>query len=587
MKKTIKKQVFQGYIIITFIILLLLSVSLIYLYSINKSDKVVSMNRNNQNATKEAIVLHYEWLDNLNISIQTGKDFSGSLNSNTCSLGKWLASINSEALQDTQIVSTLQLITKPHEEIHTSATKILELSETSREEAYLAYSTEIKPKVTQIISGLSTISNRYKTIADDASTKLSSQIANSIKTSTILTILAIIAAIIFANSISKRISKPIIAVAEWSKKLSMGIEDLEFNMEGSEKDSQNEVGIMINSFKEMAKSIQDNVNVVKKVANGDMTAFVNIRSSRDSLGKNLYQMVQSNDMMFAEILEIASTVASGADKIAHSSEALAQSSTVQAATINEISSIVINAGKLSINNAQKAKFATDISQEIKRNVEYSDNKMKTLVNSVEDIRNASEKISSVIKSIEDIAFQTNLLSLNAAIEAARAGEAGKGFAIVASEVRELALKSSNAADESKALIENAINKTHEGSRISSETSETFAKIITSIDKIVDMVFEIASSSEEQQEKVGKIEVEIERIIQLASDNANISEKSADASHEMHINAETLKQTMSKFNLRQRKEGHAYIPPEKRNDVEFIRQANENYKKAMETGEYNN
>lgn len=585
MKKTIKKQVFQGYIIIIFITLLLLSVSLLYLNSIDKSDKIVSINRDHQNSTKEAVVLHYEWLDNLNISIQTGKDFSGSLDSTSCSLGKWLASINSEALQDTQVLSALQLITKPHEEIHDYASKILELAKTDKEGAYLAYSTDIKPKVTQIISGLTTISNRYKSIADDASAKLSIQITNSIKTSIFLTIVAIIVAIIIANSISKRISKPIIAVAEWSKKLSMGIEDLEFNMEGVEKDSQNEVGIMINSFKEMAKSIQDNVNVVKKVANGDMTAFVNIRSSRDSLGKNLYQMVQSNDMMFAEILQIASTVAIGADEIAHSSEALAHSATTQANSINEISSIVINAGKLSMSNAEKAKLTTNISLQIKKDIEYSDSKMKTLVNSVEDIRTASEKISSVIKSIEDIAFQTNLLSLNAAIEAARAGEAGNGFAIVANEVRELALKSSKAADESKALIENAINKTHEGSHMSSETSETFVKITDSINKIVDMVFEIAASSEEQQHKVEKIELEIERITQTASDNAITSEKSADASLLMHSNAEMLKQTMSKFNLRKREEGHAYIPPEKENDHEFIREANENYKKSMRTGEY--
>ena len=154
-----------------------------------------------------------------------------------------------------------------------------------------------------------------------------------------------------------------------------------------------------------------------------MTAFVNIRSAKDSLAKNLYKMVQTNDLMFNEITQIASDVASGADDIAASNE-----------------------------------------------------KMQQLLKAMGDITESSDKIFAVIKTIEEIADQTNLLALNAAIEAARAGEAGKGFAVVAGEVGNLAAQSANAVIESRQLIEDTIKKASIGNTITNETSEAFKKL---------------------------------------------------------------------------------------------------------------
>lgn len=362
-----------------FITILLVFISLLYLNAIQYNYNIISNNRDNQSATNVAIVTHYEWIDNLNISIQLDTEFLGSLDYNTCSLGKWLANTDISTLEDSEISSTLNTIIKPHEDIHNMAKHILELTKTDKSEAYKSYLNDLKPKVNEVILGLNTISNSYKTIADEASIKLQNQIKSSLNTSLFLAIVAVAIAIAFANSVSKRISRPITAVAEWSKKLSKGIDDLDFNIEGIRKEDDNEVNIMTNSFKEMAKSIQENVNVVKKVADGDMTAFVNIRSSKDSLGKNLYRMVQSNDMMFSEILQIASTVANGSDEIADFSKILASSASTQSDAIQKILSTVDKADELSIQNVEKAKIATYISEEIKNAVYYSNDKMAMLV----------------------------------------------------------------------------------------------------------------------------------------------------------------------------------------------------------------
>lgn len=210
-----------------------------------------------------------------------------------------------------------------------------------------------------------------------------------------------------------------------------------------------ETNEMMDAFKKMAASIQENVHVVQRVAEGDMTAFVNIRSSQDSLAKSLYKMVQTNDLMFNEITQIANEVAEGATDIAEASGALAESCTTQAHTISDFKVAVENTGNLLRENTSRLSHSQEISAEIKHEVAESKEKMEELLSSMTDITEASRKISTVIQTIEEIADQTNLLALNASIEAARAGEAGKGFAVVAGEVGTLAAQSADAAVQSQ------------------------------------------------------------------------------------------------------------------------------------------
>ena len=312
-----------------------------------------------------------------------------------------------------------------------------------------------------------------------------------------------------------------------------------------------------------------------------MTVFVDIRSSKDTLGKNLYRMVQSNDALFSEILKVAHKVAEGSTYIANVSHDLADSAHVQAQTVNDLSSSIDDASNL-ITKSSEHKEANEIGVQIGE----SNEKMNVLAQSVEEMKTASQKVSQVIKNIDDIAFQTNILALNASVEAARAGESGKGFAVVANEVRELALKSTDAAEKSKALIENTINKAVMGSKISVEALRMFEIIVDEINNITSIIQEESSSSMEQLKCLEEIRTNISSIMRETANNVDISKNSANSSKEMQKNADMLKNEMHKFNLRQRQPGKAYIPPEKATDPEFIRVANENYRHAQETGQYN-
>lgn len=380
-----------------------------------------------------------------------------------------------------------------------------------------------------------------------------------------------------AGELSDKIVQPINLVGEWALQLSKGWDGLSF--EGGETELE-EVNQMVECFKVMVDSIQENIRVVERVAAGDMTVFVNIRSLQDSLAKSLYKMVQNNDLMFNSITKIADKVAYGAMNIADASGELAESCTVQSLRIAEFKAAVEETGELIRQNESRLNRSIEISDEIKKEVRENNEKLNELLSSMKEITEASQNISEVINTIEGIADQTNLLALNASIEAARAGDLGKGFAVVAAEVATLAAQSAEAAVKSRKLIEDTIKKAELGNMISIETSKTFEKIVVSLDGIYEVTEEINEAGIIQRNKLAEIEKDIFCISEGVDSNAASSEEMAASSESLTVSAEELKGAMRQFNLRQREPGKAYIPPEKENDAEFIKEAQRNYEKAL-------
>lgn len=584
MKKTIRSQIMSGYLLMVTVPVIITLVSIIFLIAINAEVMLLNQNRSNQNATKDAVVGHYLWIMGLSDTILDGKEFTGSLDPTTCGLGKWVSAVSPEDLKDPAIAAAVAKVKTPHDEIHAEAKLLIDLSKTNPEAAYDEYSQIIKPKVTEVIADITLITNQYKVFAEKSTIQLSNKIMMLMIFSIVFVVLGAAAAILIGNRISGRISKPIEMVASCSQKLAMGNDNLDLEgLDNMDFGENNEASIMIAAFGAMVKSIQGNAAVVKRVSEGDLTAFVDIRSSNDTLGKNLYHMVQSNDMMFGQILQIASEVAGSANHISQASQMLTDSATMQADSTEMLSETMLEVNNLTLQNKEKVGEVIEIFAGIQKDVKESNEKMINLVQAVEDIRIASDRISVVIKTIDDIAFQTNILALNAAVEAARAGNAGKSFAVVADEVRNLASKSARAADETKELIENTIGKTHLGSKMAQDTSNTFYKIIENLHTTESAVGSIYDASETQASKISDIHMSIETMLKISSDNVSSCEESSAASEKMHMNAGQLRQAMEKFNLRQRQYGKAYIPPEKANDDDFIRIANENYEKARRDG----
>lgn len=575
---TIYGKVLHGYSLVSYMNIFMVIFSILLLLIVRYSYGGAMDYQRQQTQTQAIIAAHYQWLNALDVSLQTGQPFSGSLDPKTCTLGKWISSAAPHEVGDVQIDAALQDIKVPHEELHMSAMQLVERSKTDKNAALKEYAEEVTPRVTKIAKELNIISERYQLIAENKPFYTNIFV--------FVSFLIYIALALYVKSrgpqIAKAIADPIVGVANWAQALTEGINGYSINAATLENiEPTEEILTMMQSLTILAEDIRNHAEVIAQIANGDLTHYVEIKSNDDLLGKSLYHLVQNNDLMFSQLLKIADVVATSANSIASSNQSLALSATEQASAVDELSETVENANHLALENNDKAGRAKIYTDEIKEDIRHDLVKMELMVQATEDIRAASLKISDVMETIDNIAYRTNLLAINASIEAAHAGDAGKGFGIVANEIRDLATKSAEAAKNTKTLIEDTLEKTRVGTRISQEASETFTKIVSSADQIADVVIQIADSSGAQQRDIAHIHEEIRKISNVVAGNAAISEQTAAATQEMNDSADVIKQSMQKFNLRNREEGKAYIPPEKQNDEQFIQEAQQNYQKAVQ------
>ena len=238
--------------------------------------------------------------------------------------------------------------------------------------------------------------------------------------------------------------------------------------------------------------------------------------------------------------EGAAQVNDAAGQVSSTSQQLAEGASEQASSLEETSSALEEMAAMTKTNATNAKQANELSNQARTAAESGNETMDRLNAAMTAINESSGKISKIIKVIEEIAFQTNLLALNAAVEAARAGEHGKGFAVVADEVRNLAQRAAQAAGETTDLIEDSVNRAREGSEVACEVADSLGKIVTDVSKVSDLIDGITKASEEQAQGVEQVNTAVSQMDKVTQSNASGAEESASASEELASQSQAVK-----------------------------------------------
>ncbi len=350
-----------------------------------------------------------------------------------------------------------------------------------------------------------------------------------------------------------QIMRPVLAVKNQIGEISRGNLSAKFSLESN----TSEIGMLVESIhetrRELKKYIQDIDYTLAQMAQGNM----NLTLGNDYLGEfapiqaAMGQILDALNTALSRIHVTAQQVSEESVQMATDAQTLSSGSVEQAAAVQELSASIQDISRQVDRTSEDAGDARTASEEAAMQLEICDRKMEALTAAMEDISKSSQQIGGIIKTMEDIAFQTKILSLNASVEAARAGEAGRSFSVVADEVQTLANKSSASAHNITQLIENSMQLVAYGASLSSDTTEALAAVISSARKSTEIVERIAGSAVEQSQSLKQLTLGMEQISEVVQTNAATAEKSAASARELSGQAEELKVAVQRFRLRER------------------------------------
>lgn len=367
-----------------------------------------------------------------------------------------------------------------------------------------------------------------------------------------LSIVALIITVILAIYITKSLTRPIREIEVAANKIVSG--DLNTSIEYESKD---ELGSLSESMRKLCAMfkgmISDLGSGLESIGHGDFTADSASKElyigDFESLLKSMYEIMERLSDTLAQINRAADQVSSGSEQVSSGSQALSQGATEQASSIEELSATINDISNQIQTTAQGAQDANEKVDFVAEELNASNDQMQQLIGAMGDISLKSNEIGKIIKTIEDIAFQTNILALNAAVEAARAGAAGKGFAVVADEVRNLASKSAEAAKNTTALIGGSISAVENGTKLADETAQSLLRVVSSAGEVVTIVGKIAQAANEQASSIAQVTTGVDQISSVIQTNSATAEESAAASEELTGQSGMLKELVSKFKLR--------------------------------------
>lgn len=431
--------------------------------------------------------------------------------------------------------------------------EIVELAKTDNVQAQIKLLNEYEPLVNEAVNLLIQISKDVENSAAKDFENTSEMQDQLVVIQLGMAAGALVITLIISLYLTRAITRPLRELEVSAGKIVEGNFDIQVTYK-----SKDELGSLAEAFRNMSANLQEIIldasRLLEEMAEGNFNVRTRAESryvgSFQSLLLSIRKLNYDLSDTLRQINNSADLIANRASNLSGGSQALSQSTTEQAASVQQLAATITGISqqvKDTADNAQEAKTQSNTAGDV---MERCNQQMYEMTAAMEEITHSSNEIGKIIKTIEDIAFQTNILALNAAVEASRAGEAGKGFAVVADEVRNLASKSAEASKNTADLIESSIGSVARGTQIAAETAESLMRVVTEVRAASQTVDKIAFAAAEQAGAVEQVNVGVNQISDVVQTNSATAVEGASDSSELSSQANILKNLVSKFTFRQ-------------------------------------